>query len=225
MKLLSVSQDAKTLKSLKKGYLTGILYMAPHTIGGHNVCPMATAGCSAACLYTAGRARVFNSIQQARIRRKEFYFNDRKGFIAQLHKEIEALDRKAQRDGYQPAIRLNGTSDILGKDYLRVIRSHSHIPFYDYTKVHKRMITDLPDNYSLTFSRSETNNQHAVEVLRAGGNVAIVFNKLPEYWHEWKVIDGDQYDARFLDPTNVVVGLKAKGDALRDTSGFVVQCG
>ena len=29
MKLLSVSADAKTVKGEKKGYLTGILYLAP----------------------------------------------------------------------------------------------------------------------------------------------------------------------------------------------------
>ena len=38
-----------------------------------------------------------------------------------------------------------------------------------------------------------------------------------------KVIDGDTDDLRFLDPTNVVVGLKAKGDAKHDTSGFVIR--
>lgn len=225
MKLLSVSQDAKTMKSLKKGYLTGILYMAPNTIGGPNVCPMASAGCISSCLYTAGRARVFSAIQNARINRKKFYFDDRRGFIAQLHKEIEALQRKADRDGLTPAVRLNGTSDIFGGDYRSVVRSHPDIPFYDYTKVHKRMFERLPSNYSLTFSRSETNHDKCIEVLRAGGNVAAVFDTLPEYWHEWRVVDGDQYDARFLDPQNVIVGLTAKGDAKRDNSGFVIRCG
>lgn len=225
MTLLSVSQDAKTRKSLKQGYLTGILYMAPHSIGGHNVCPMASAGCISSCLYTAGRARVFNTIQQARIRRKQLYFDNRPAFMAQLRREIDALIRKADRDGLLPAIRLNGTSDILGKDYLKLIRSYPDVPFYDYTKVAKRFTIDLPHNYSLTFSRSESNHDKCIEVLRAGGNVAIVFDKLPEYWHEWQVINGDEYDARFLDPRNVVVGLSAKGDAKRDTSGFVVRCG
>ena len=34
MKLLSVSADAKTVKGEKKGYLTGILYLAPADTSG-----------------------------------------------------------------------------------------------------------------------------------------------------------------------------------------------
>ena len=36
--------NAKTIKGESEGYLTGILYLAPHTLaGGPNVCPHATA--------------------------------------------------------------------------------------------------------------------------------------------------------------------------------------
>ena len=38
-----------------------------------------------------------------------------------------------------------------------------------------------------------------------------------------KVIDGDEHDMRFLDEPNVVVGLKAKGKAIKDYSGFVID--
>ena len=38
-----------------------------------------------------------------------------------------------------------------------------------------------------------------------------------------KVIDGDEHDMRFLDEPNVVVGLKAKGKAKKDSSGFVID--
>jgi hypothetical protein len=46
---------------------------------------------------------------------------------------------------------------------------------------------------------------------------------LPEFWHGYKVINGDDTDLRYFDPENVVVGLKAKGDAKKDQSGFVVR--
>ena len=36
-------------------------------------------------------------------------------------------------------------------------------------------------------------------------------------------INGDEHDLRLLDPKNVVVGLKAKGKAKTDTSGFVMN--
>jgi hypothetical protein len=37
------------------------------------------------------------------------------------------------------------------------------------------------------------------------------------------VINGDADDLRFLDPAHVFVGLKGKGRAKQDTSGFVIQ--
>ena len=53
-------------------------------------------------------------------------------------------------------------------------------------------------------------------------NVAVVFNKLPETYLGRKVINGDDTDLRFLDERGVVVGLKAKGKAKKDNTGFVV---
>ena len=47
--------------------------------------------------------------------------------------------------------------------------------------------------------------------------------KLPNEFLHLKVIDGDKDDLRFLDPKNVVVGLKAKGKARKDNSGFVIN--
>ena len=47
-------------------------------------------------------------------------------------------------------------------------------------------------------------------------------NELPTHWNGFPVINGDENDLRFLDPKGVVVGLKAKGKAKTDTTGFVV---
>jgi len=44
---------------------------------------------------------------------------------------------------------------------------------------------------------------------------------MPNTYAGAPVVDGDASDLRFLDPDGVVVGLKAKGDAKKDTSGFV----
>ena len=89
---------------------------------------------------------------------------------------------------------------------------------------------ELPENYHLTFSRNEANDKETMEVLRRGGNVAIVFRQnLPEYYQGYKVISGDDHDLRFLDDKNVIVGLKEKltlnknGKLERDQSGFVVD--
>jgi len=115
------------------------------------------------------------------------------------------------------------------------------VQFYDYTKRANRR--DLPSNYTLTFSLAEGNDGDAIKALQNGLNVAAVFHKVPkrvyrtpiqstltavsERWpladdrDVWPVIDGDEHDLRFLDPRGVVVGLKAKGNARRDRSGFV----
>ena len=54
--------------------------------------------------------------------------------------------------------------------------------------------------------------------------MAVVFHDVPDHYHGVIVIDGDNHDMRFLAPTGVIVGLKAKGPAKKDTSGFVSEC-
>ena len=38
-----------------------------------------------------------------------------------------------------------------------------------------------------------------------------------------KITDGDAHDYRPADPNGVIVLLKAKGDAINDTSGFTIR--
>ena len=231
MKLLSIGNDAKTAKGASKGFITGILYMAPAKVGGFgNVCPMASKGCLASCLFTAGRGR-FNNVQQARINRKALYFNDRPAFFEQLIKEIKALVRKADKNGLTPCIRLNGTADIMwekqkieSQGNKTIFEVFPDIQFYCYTKIHTRLLGKLPKNYHLTFSKSESNVEKVKEIIeKTSHNVAVVFaGELPSEYMGRKVVSGDETDLRFLDPDNCIVGLVAKGDAKKDTSGFVV---
>jgi hypothetical protein len=221
-KLLSVSADAKTVKGQKYGYLTAILYLAPVNVAGFgNVCPKASKGCSKACLYSAGRGQ-FNSVQKSRIEKTQRYFQDRENFFDQLDKEIHAMKRKAQKLGFKPAVRLNGTSDLLSAYHIELIQKHPDVQFYDYTKVSERFYIDLPINYHLTFSRSERNERECLNVLSLGFNVAIVFKQLPIEWNGYKVINGDESDIRFNDDKGIVIGLTAKGKARKDETGFVI---
>ena len=50
--IFSVNSDNKTVKGLKKGYLTGIMYLAPHKLSGFNVCANAV-NCIKSCLFNA----------------------------------------------------------------------------------------------------------------------------------------------------------------------------
>ena len=52
-KLLNIDNNAKTVKGQKYGFITAILYLAPSTQSGFNVCPLASEGCKNACLYSA----------------------------------------------------------------------------------------------------------------------------------------------------------------------------
>jgi len=233
--LLSVSNDTKTVKGEKVGILTGVLYLAPADVSGFQVCPKASEGCKAACLYTAGRGR-FTMTQEARINRTRWFFEDRASFMATLVKDIQRLVRRADREGLKPAIRLNGTSDIAwekifvtvdGEEYRNVMKAFPNVQFYDYTKIRGRKSALALPNYHLTFSLAEDNDDDAVIALREGYNVAVVMDlkktdAKPSTWKGAPVLDGDVNDVRFYDPNGGhIVALYAKGDARKDTSGFV----
>lgn len=224
-------ENPKTSKGESWGYLTGILYLAPYTesipFGGGNLCAMASEGCATNCLFTAGRGR-FQKIRDARIKKTIYFFKERKKFLEDLDKSIRAIVRKAERENLKPAIRLNGTSDYPFHK-LKIMEKFPLVQFYDYTKIYSKMMAytrgELPVNYHLTFSRSETNSLQCLEVLKHGGNVAAVFSSknLPKEHLGFKVINADEHDLRFLDEKNVICGLKAKGKAKKDSSGFVIK--
>ena len=226
MKLLTVG-NTKTVKGEAMGYMTFIMHLAPSTLSGYNTCPMASKGCAAACLNTAGRGR-FTATQEARIRKTKWFFEDRPTFMAQLVKDIQAAIRKAERETMIPVFRLNGTSDIRWENIpvggrRNIMEMFPSQTFYDYTKLQNRV--NLPSNYHLTFSRSEENYTAVDTMMAQGYNTAIVFDSLPAVYNGYKVIDGTETDLRFLDPKNVIVGLLAKGKAKKDLSGFTVQIG
>jgi hypothetical protein len=225
MKLLSVDTNAKTKKGQARGFLTGILYLAPADMSGRNFCPHASAGCKAACLFSAGRG-AFDSVKTARLKKSHYFLRDRASFLADLKKDIQALVKKAKKAGMNPCVRLNGTSDIPWHK-MEIMESFPDVPFYDYTPNHSRMVEfldgKLPSNYSLTYSRKENNQAECEDVLKRGGNVAAVFSSIPDTYSGRPTFDGDQSDLRFLDPKGVVVALKAKGKAKKDASGFVIH--
>lgn len=228
-KLLAIDTNAKTVKGQKKGYMTGILYLAPANMSGYEVCPQRSAGCTAACLNTAGRGAC-NNVQASRLAKTKWYFEDRASFMTQLVKDIQRLIRKAERDGFIPVVRLNGTSDIPWErvpvnGQPNIMACFPEIQFYDYTKITKRAIAHakgyMPSNYHLTFSATESNGVDCYDVITVGGNVAAVYFTIPE---GPDFVNGDETDLRFLDPMGnrgFIVALKAKGKARRDTSGFV----
>jgi hypothetical protein len=212
-------------------YKTWGLSLAPARESGFQTCASSTPGCRAACLYRQGHARLDPVIAAARIARAVAFRNHREWFERTLIYELGRITRKAEEEGWRVAVRLNVVSDVMWeREFPALFFLFRDVQFYDYTKHTRRMFRylaeELPANYSLTYSKSEKNEGEAKSVLAAGGNVAVVFRgELPESWHGHPVIDGDVTDLRFLDPARVVVGLRAKGTARSDRSGFVVEPG
>jgi hypothetical protein len=230
--------NIKLAKSNKKSdeFVTVGLTLAPANMSGYEVCASRSAGCTKACLVESGKAFFFKNVNRARIAKTRLLYQDREMFVAKLVRDLSRWRKKAAAHGKRLAVRLNVLSDLQWEKMLpELFTTFSDVQFYDYTKHYKRMLAycagQLPANYHLTFSRSESNHLETVAVLKRGGSVAVVFESkamrdkmIGERWNGATVIDGDETDMRFLDGHNVVCGLYAKGvNGKKDDSGFVVR--
>ncbi len=240
-KSLLSSNNTKTVKGEKMNYKTFIMYLSPFTLNskGVNLCPMASNGCANACLFESGFGGLYENVKNGRLEKTEFYLSNRMAFLDKLVDEITKLETKYKGSEFTLAIRLNGTSDISFEKQITsngktIFDTFKNIQFYDYTKNYTRFNKPLPSNYHLTFSRSEINHEIAMELLSKGVNVAMVFEKLPETYNGYKVVNGDETDLRFLDDKGVIVGLKykkntSKGGAEKNKeafeSGFIITKG
>lgn len=234
MKLQLISNGNTNAKTIKNESETYILYLSPYNLNssGKNVCPWASKGCAAACLNSAGRG-AFSNVKNARIRKTDLFFKDPVLFFTQLLSDLSKINNKAIKENKNIFIRLNGTSDLdFDKLLLRYtgngFLSFGGLKFYDYTKdkIKARNFARYSDTdkYRVTYSRKETDNDIEIKTLLSYGvNVAIVFSgNLPDTYLNYKVINGDLTDLRYNDESGVIIGLKAKGKAKKDCSGFVV---
>lgn len=228
--LSSGSTKIEKSNKLSDKYFSRIVYLAPDDLadGKNTLCPYAKiAKCSEACLNTAGMGK-FSNVQQSRIRKSLLFLNDRQEFMRQLVQDINKFLKECDRLDKKPALRLNGTSDIQWETievdgYDNIFAMFPQIQFYDYTKIPTRKVEHIP-NYHLTWSYSEANDKYATLFDKVSNNIAVVFrDALPKMFKGLKVIDGDKHDMRFLDESQVVVGLIEKGEAKKDTSGFVID--
>ena len=234
-----LGSSLKVEKGEKQGVLTAVLYLpAADTAytNGRTTCPWATRECRAVCLVESGQLGMqFNGRHW-----KETLRRGAPGlFRALLERDIRAHEAKAKRLGMIPAVRLDGTSDLgLAASYAPRFPG---VQFYDYTKSVKRATAARPDNWHVTFSYAGKTRNHfeALDVLRAGGNVAVVFavrpprgdypgEPKPSHWEGFPVLDGDETDIRFDDPAGHVVGLSLKGNQtwekrVRDAGIFAVK--
>ena len=237
-KPLLSTNNAKTVKGEKLGYMTYILYMSPFTDNskGINVCSHASKGCAAACLVGSGFGGMYTNVMVGRRNKTEYFLSSRLEFLNQLATEITKIVAK-NKDKAIVTIRLNGTSDlpfekfkVFENNTKNIFEVFPDVQFYDYTKNYLRFDKVLPNNYHLTFSRSEINHAKSLELLGRGFNVAMVFDAVPTTFEGFEVINGDADDLRFLDKKNVIVGLRYKkmtgkgaDNQIVFTSGFGIK--
>jgi hypothetical protein len=200
-----------------------------------------------------------NAVRESRKRKVVYFMTERGAFMNEMALHLARQYMAAKRKGFELCARLNGATDgawegigfQLTEETARLInaalRSTNYrvqagiyrsiyqlfyfVQFVDYTKNHTRFDRALPENLHLTFSRAEDNESKALELLRRGINVAVVFaDGLPATWNGFTVVSGDEHDLRHLDPKALpgqcgyVIGLPPKGNkAKKDQSGFVVR--
>lgn len=230
------TDNPKSAKAIQLGYLNAIHYLAPARSGGlGDVCSHRSPACTKLCLgETSGYAAMFKSVRESRRAKVRMFLKYRARYMALVKRQLDAFISKSQRLGLKPCVRPNGSSDIAWEgirfEGKTLFEMHPDVQFVDYTKNPRRFDRKLPANYHLTFSRSETNEPVALDMLRRGINVAVVFERKPDTWRGFKVIDGDAHDLRHLDPRaapgepGYVIGLTPKGQlAKADQGGFVVR--
>lgn len=225
LKLLSVGTNSKTVKGDSEEALTAIMYLSPHTSAGFgNTCSRASEGCKKHCLYTSGKGNL-PSVKKARERKTALFFEDHSTFKEYLYDDLVLFNTYINQENIKGFVRLNGTSDIdwskIKINKVTLFELFPDIMFYDYTKDFSRVNNEY-DNYHITYSKTEdTSIEDVRDITQNNNNVAIVFDKVPNEWEGIEVIDGDVNDLRPEDVSGVIVGLKAKGSARKDTSGFV----
>ena len=210
-------------KTNKNNLLTWSLSLAQHTLSGRNVCPHATPGCIASCVGKAGLVGVFPMILQARIRKTNWFFNDRESFLARLKRELDNANKYCAKHSKKGLIRLNTFSDIRW-DRMIDTKVYKNLRFYDYTKSLESAKASIGTNYRRIYSVNEQSNMdEVIGFVKSGGTAAVVFGdveyqpahgkigKLPKTWNGLRVVDGDASDDRYNDPKGVIVGLRLKG--------------
>lgn len=216
----SVAHSSKLMHSYEKGIATYAIYLASSDLSGFNVCPN-DKHCREHCLCSAGRARMDittgkNKILTSRIKKTRLFFLNREYFVRMMIDEIKLNKVIAEIDQMEFSVRLNATSDINIEDFTyngkNILQHFPEVQFYDYTKVFKYLeLSKKYSNYDLTYSYNGYNSVSCKKALNDGFRVAVVFeNKLPMMHMGFNVIDGDKYDARYLDNKNSIVGLKFK---------------
>ena len=215
MKLLDTGNGNSKVRKTQK--LGGAIRLAQLSMYPDNIiCPGSKAAdCMEACLKDAGLANVYDSVNEARRRKTEFFKNDEARFLEQLRRELSNFLKLCKKTGVTGWVRLNTISDIAYETF-GIPQEFPELNFYDYSKRAARLLK-TPKNYNLIFSYSGAAKYHN-QVLKAFDTgvpiAAVVGGPKPDIFLGRRGINGDRYDLINLKSPGKIIGLKAKGPAL-----------
>ena len=185
------------------------------------------ADCMRLCLKDSGFAQIFESVNNARKAKTDFWHYDQDAFKAQLIKEMKAFIVKCKKDGFKACFRLNTISDIPWHKH-GIPQQFEEAYLYDYTKIAARL-GKTPANYDLIFSYSgaEKYQKQVRQALKTDYPISAAFRgKVPvgQYFLGREIIDGDSSDLKNTKAFGKIVGLKLKGNkAKKEKGAFIVE--
>jgi hypothetical protein len=222
-----LSKTIKTAKTESKypDWDNALTYLLPNKV----LCPFSDT-CFKTCLKSSGRLPM---AKKQMIDRTKLLFQEPENYLDRLKNELFKAKKAANKKGKKFAYRNNGTSDRF--EELKILLDMPEQPFdqaYDYSKDFLRVLNYQGyKGYHLTFSFDGLNILESSYLLKNKiANVSMVFNvkrdmPLPKTHKingkRYKVIDGDLDDLRFKDKIGVIVGLRAKGKAIKNNGEFV----
>jgi hypothetical protein len=171
--------------------------------------------------------------KKAMITRTKLLYQDNVTFIENLESELRKAKKSAHKKGKKLAYRFNGTSDRF--EEIKIMLDKEDQPFdiaYDYTKDFQRVLNYQGyKGYHLTFSYDGLNGIEAKFLLKNKiANVSVVMTtkreeELPKTYNlngvDYPVLDGDKHDLRFTENKGYIIGLRAKGKAIKNNGTFV----
>ena len=223
--LLSKTIKTEKTETVFEGWINTLTYLYPNK----DLCKFSD-NCFNTCLKTSGRLPM---AKKAMINRTKLLYQDNDTFMTNLELELRKAKKSANRKGKKLAYRFNGTSDRFKE--IKALLDKPSQPFnkaYDYTKDFKRVLDYQGyKGYDLTFSYDGHNIDESKYLLdNKISNVSIVLTTkrnepLPKEYTlggtVYLVKDGDSHDLRFLEDKGYLIGLRAKGKAIKNNGTFV----
>lgn len=208
------SSSAKAKKSDKKHteYVNVILYLIAADYLGPKLC-VNFKNCKSGCLMWSGHGGNYNCTRGRVLKTLGLLLYPAE-FRARINSDAIAAKNKAKKLGKKLVLRLNGTTDLNPKAF--GLDSDPDIIRYEYTKCLAYALKSNNSHIHYTYS-FYGNAKEAVAALKSGINVTIVLKKgqpLPVWAEDFKTVNGDDHDLRFLDPKGHIVTLTEK------TGGF-----